>query len=86
MRSCAHGLQADERTAPAVDFVDAIDTWPADGAVVTDMCIPGYWFSSHGRQPRPRRCSIPVGWGTLGYALPAAIGRGCRHAHARRVR
>ena len=67
-------LQADERTAPAVDFVDAIDTWPADGAVVTDMCIPGYWFSSHGRQPRPRRLLNPVGWGTLGYALPAAIG------------
>ena len=67
-------LSADERTAPAVDFVDAIDTWPADGAVVTDMCIPGYWFSSHGRQPRPRRLLNPVGWGTLGYALPAAVG------------
>ena len=67
-------LAADERTAPAVDFVDAIDSWPADGVVVTDMCIPGYWFSSHGRQPRPRRLLNPVGWGTLGYALPAAIG------------
>jgi len=67
-------LQADERTAPAVDFVDAIDSWPEHGAIVTDMCIPGYWFSSHGRQPRPRRLLNPVGWGTLGYALPAAIG------------
>lgn len=67
-------LVADERTAPAVDFVDAIDSWPAHGAIVTDMCIPGYWFSSHGRQPRPRRLLNPVGWGTLGYALPAAIG------------
>ena len=67
-------LDADERTRPAVDFVDAIDSWPAEGAVVTDMCIPGYWFSSHGRQPRPRRLLNPVGWGTLGYALPAAIG------------
>ncbi|MGA0066708.1 MAG: thiamine pyrophosphate-binding protein [Candidatus Nanopelagicales bacterium] len=67
-------LQADERTAPAIDFVDAVDTWPEHGAIVTDMCIPGYWFSSHGRQPRPRRLLNPVGWGTLGYALPAAIG------------
>jgi len=67
-------LSADERTAPAVDFVDAIDSWPDHGAIVTDMCIPGYWFSSHGRQPRPRRLLNPVGWGTLGYALPAAIG------------
>ncbi len=67
-------LLADERTAPAVRFVDAIDTWPRDGVIVTDMCIPGYWTSSHGRQPRPRRLLNPVGWGTLGYALPAAIG------------
>ena len=67
-------LRADARTAPAVEFVAAIDTWPEDGAIVTDMCIPGYWMSSHGRQPRPRRLLNPVGWGTLGYALPAAIG------------
>jgi acetolactate synthase-1/2/3 large subunit len=67
-------LRADERTAPAIDFVTAIDTWPEEGAIVTDMCIPGYWTSSHGRQPRPRRLLNPVGWGTLGYALPAAMG------------
>lgn len=67
-------LRADERTLPAIDFVSAIDSWPAQGAIVTDMCIPGYWTSSHGRQPRMRRLLNPVGWGTLGYALPAAIG------------
>jgi thiamine pyrophosphate-dependent acetolactate synthase large subunit-like protein len=67
-------LRADERTLPAVEFVSAIDSWPVQGAIVTDMCIPGYWTSSHGRQPRPRRLLNPVGWGTLGYALPAAIG------------
>lgn len=67
-------LRADELTAPAVAFVSAIDSWPEHGAIVTDMCIPGYWTSSHGRQPRPRRLLNPVGWGTLGYALPAAIG------------
>ena len=67
-------LRADERTSAAIDFVTAIDSWPERGAIVTDMCIPGYWVSSHGRQPRPRRLLNPVGWGTLGYALPAAIG------------
>ena len=67
-------LRGDERTAPAIDFVSAVDSWPAEGAIVTDMAIPGYWVSSHGRQPRPRRLLNPVGWGTLGYALPAAIG------------
>jgi thiamine pyrophosphate-dependent acetolactate synthase large subunit-like protein len=67
-------LRADARTAPAIDFVSAIDSWPEQGVIITDMCIPGYWTSSHGRQPRPRRLLNPVGWGTLGYALPAAIG------------
>ena len=67
-------LRSDGRTRPAVEFVSAIDSWPEQGAIVTDMCIPGYWTSSHGRQPRPRRLLNPVGWGTLGYALPAAIG------------
>lgn len=74
-------LRADERTAPAIDFVTAIDTWPEEGAIVTDMCIPGYWTSSHGRQPRPRRLLNPVGWGTLGYALPAAIGPAAAGVH-----
>ena len=67
-------LRSDERTLPAVEFVSAVDSWPEQGAIVTDMCIPGYWTSSHGRQPRPRRMLNPVGWGTLGYAHPAAIG------------
>ena len=26
------------------------------------------------RQPRSRRLQYPVGWGTLGFALPAAVG------------
>ncbi len=38
------------------------------------MCVPGYWTSSHARHDRPRHLLNPVGWGTLGYALPAAIG------------
>lgn len=36
--------------------------------------MPGYWTSSHAAHPRTRRLINPVGWGTLGFALPAAIG------------
>lgn len=67
-------VAGDPRTAEAVAFVEAVETWPADGAIVTDMCIPGYWTSSHAVHPRARRLLNPVGWGTLGFALPAAIG------------
>jgi acetolactate synthase-1/2/3 large subunit len=38
------------------------------------MCIAGYWLGGYSSQPRARRLQYPVGWGTLGYGLPAAIG------------
>jgi acetolactate synthase-1/2/3 large subunit len=68
-------LRADERTAVPVAFVDQVDAaWPTEGAVVCDMAVAGYWYGGYSSQPRPRRLQYPVGWGTLGYALPAAIG------------
>ncbi len=68
-------LLADPRTESAMDLVTAIDSnWPADGVVVCDMAVAGYWYGGYSSQPRPRRLQYPVGWGTLGYALPAAIG------------
>ncbi len=68
-------LLADPRTAPGIELVHAIDIgWPADGAVVCDMAVAGYWYGGYSSQPRSRRLQYPVGWGTLGYALPAAIG------------
>jgi thiamine pyrophosphate-dependent acetolactate synthase large subunit-like protein len=42
--------------------------------VVCDMAVGAYWVGGYSNQPRPRRLQYPVGWGTLGYALPAAIG------------
>jgi acetolactate synthase-1/2/3 large subunit len=42
--------------------------------VVADMAIPGYWWAGYGRVAGPRRLQYPIGWGTLGYALPAAVG------------
>jgi len=56
-------------------FLDAIaSAVPPDVVVVADMCIPGYWLAGFHPVPAPRRFQYPMGWGTLGYALPAAIG------------
>ena len=68
-------IATDERTAMAATFVASVDDgWPDSGAVVVDMCIAGYWLGGYSSQPRARRLQYPVGWGTLGYGLPAAIG------------
>jgi acetolactate synthase-1/2/3 large subunit len=59
----------------AVAFLDAMAQGLPDSAtVVADMCIPGYWLAGFHRVPAPRRLAYPVGWGTLGFAFPAAIG------------
>jgi acetolactate synthase-1/2/3 large subunit len=65
-----------ERQHPAaVGFLDAIAAaLPNDAVVVADMCIPGYWLAGFHRVPAPRKLAYPVGWGTLGFAFPAAIG------------
>ena len=38
------------------------------------MCIPGYWLAGFYTPGAPRRLQVPLGWGTLGYAFPAALG------------
>jgi thiamine pyrophosphate-dependent acetolactate synthase large subunit-like protein len=69
------GVAADPRTAAAARFVATIDKgWPQSGALVLDMCVAGYWLGGYSRQTRVRRMHYPVGWGTLGFGLPAAIG------------
>jgi thiamine pyrophosphate-dependent acetolactate synthase large subunit-like protein len=61
--------------ARALRFLDAIHfALPDDGVLVADMCIPGYWLAGFHTPPAPRRLQVPLGWGTLGYAFPAAIG------------
>jgi acetolactate synthase-1/2/3 large subunit len=47
---------------------------PADTVVFTDMCIPGYWLGGYWRVPAPRKLGYPLGWGTLGFGFPAALG------------
>ena len=67
--------RADPRSASGLDLVRTVEqVWPDDGALVLDMCVAGYWLGGYSRQPRPRRLVYPVGWGTLGFGLPAAIG------------
>jgi acetolactate synthase-1/2/3 large subunit len=47
---------------------------PAGTVVVADMAVPGYWTAAYFRPEGPGLLQFPLGWGTLGYALPAAIG------------
>ena len=66
---------ADPRTSEAAALVGALETaWPGEHAVVCDMAVAGYWMGGYGRVENSRRLLYPVGWGTLGYAMPAAIG------------
>ena len=68
-------LRADDRAAGALALVDVIDG-VIDGTtkVICDMAVAGYWYGGYGRILAPRQLQYPVGWGTLGYALPAAVG------------
>jgi thiamine pyrophosphate-dependent acetolactate synthase large subunit-like protein len=74
------GLRADVtalvREEPqAVLLLDALHRLlPADATVLADMCIAGYWVAAFHRVPGPRRLAYPMGWGTLGFAFPAALG------------
>ena len=68
-------LAADPRTQDAINFVEIVNAaWPEDGVVVCDMAVSAYWYGGYASQPRTRRMQYAVGWGTLGYALPASIG------------
>lgn len=71
-------LADDPATLAASQFLAAVDTTVArrDPIVVNDMAIPGYWVAGYARITQARRMQYPVGWGTLGYALPAAVGAG----------
>jgi thiamine pyrophosphate-dependent acetolactate synthase large subunit-like protein len=69
-------LTMDARTAPACAFVTAVQESASEAIVINDMTIPGYWLSSYFVPQQPRMLQYPVGWGTLGYALPAGVGAG----------
>jgi thiamine pyrophosphate-dependent acetolactate synthase large subunit-like protein len=59
----------------ALRFLDAISyALPDEANVVCDMCIPGYWIAGFHGFHHPRKLQFPMGWGTLGFAFPAALG------------
>jgi acetolactate synthase-1/2/3 large subunit len=59
----------------ALRFLDAVCyALPEDANVVCDMCIPGYWIAGFHGFHHPRKLQYPMGWGTLGFAFPAALG------------
>jgi acetolactate synthase I/II/III large subunit len=68
-------LAADPATVEAVALVEAVESArTAETVLVCDMAVAGYWVGSYAGAPGPRLLAYPVGWGTLGFGLPAAIG------------
>ena len=68
-------LTADPATAEAMTLVAAVEAARTDETVlVCDMAVAGYWVGGYASAPGPRRLAYPVGWGTLGFGLPAALG------------
>jgi acetolactate synthase-1/2/3 large subunit len=68
-------LRSDPRTRDAATFVASVEHAAAGRAVVVnDMTIPGYWLGTYYCPDRSRAVQYPLGWGTLGYALPASVG------------
>ena len=68
-------LQSEAKSKAGIQLVSAIESaWPTDGQIVCDMAVSGYWTGVYSDPRRVRRISYPVGWGTLGFALPASIG------------
>ena len=47
---------------------------PDDAIVVCDMAIAGYWAAGYLSLAPRRQLLYPMGWGTLGFGLPASIG------------
>ena len=68
-------LAAEQEFRPALEFLDHTrDALPDDVVLFADMCIPGYWLSGQYPVRTARGLHYPMGWGTLGFAFPAAIG------------
>ena len=70
-------LRADSNTTESIEFLERTETVlhaDDDPVVFADMCITGYWLAGHMAVHRGRGLHYPMGWGTLGWALPASVG------------
>jgi acetolactate synthase I/II/III large subunit len=72
----AEKRRAIERAAgPVLPLLDAIRAAiPRDAIVADDLCLPGYWAPPALDVYEPRTFFHPGTYGTLGFALPAAVG------------
>ena len=72
----AHVLARRPADRDAIAFLEHTETaLPADAVVFADMCVAGLLARRATSASRRRRgLHYPMGWGTLGFALPAAIG------------
>jgi thiamine pyrophosphate-dependent acetolactate synthase large subunit-like protein len=60
---------------PVLRILDDLrEALPRDAIVADDLCVAGYWAPLAFDAFEPRTLLHPGMWGTLGYALPAAIG------------
>lgn len=76
-------LTADPSTRDAAALLTSVESgWAGAGPVVCDMSVAGYWVGGYAAVPAPRRLQYPVGWGTLGFGLPAAVGAACAEGGA----
>jgi thiamine pyrophosphate-dependent acetolactate synthase large subunit-like protein len=68
-------LEAETSGTGVAELLSAVEeTAAVHDAILVDMAIAGYWIGGYAELPRARQLQYPVGWGTLGYALPAAVG------------
>jgi acetolactate synthase-1/2/3 large subunit len=75
--TAAHqALAAESEAHGGLAFVAALDDALSDreAVVVCDMAVCGYWTGGYLPLRQQRRILYPLGWGTLGFALPASIG------------
>jgi acetolactate synthase-1/2/3 large subunit len=64
-----------EKGKAGISLVSAIEKcWPSENYIVCDMAISGYWTGVYLQSKHPRQIAYPVGWGTLGFGLPASLG------------
>ena len=63
------------KAGPVLDLLDGMRAvLPRDAIIADDLCLPGYWAMAALDVYEPRTFMHPGMFGTLGYALPAAIG------------
>jgi acetolactate synthase-1/2/3 large subunit len=62
----------------ALELLGAVErSVPQRTALVLDMCMASYWLSGFARVGAQMSLLYSMGWGTLGYSLPAGLGAAC---------